>query len=470
MKKMSRVLSLFLMLAITVGTFGGTAAFATSNDNDYLIENGVLIGYSGSDTNVIIPDGVTEIADKAFSVPVASDTMFGEIYEGYPITSVKIPGSVKKIGEHAFDSCEQLTRVELSEGLTSIGYRAFYSCKNLNYINYPNSLTTIGDMAFGGCSSITAANFGSDLVSIGDSAFSDCEKLTSASGSNVTSLGGQAFQKCTNLSNVNFPNPALSCGNSVFIECTSLKSITLNGTKFGDTTFMDCGLSSLSVFHGLKLITPYMFQGNNFTNLIIPSTVTSIGEYAFGSYLQGCDYVIVPDSVTSIGTGAFSTDTKGGWTAITELSPGHIETAAPTYTTIYGVAGSAAEAYAKKSGNPFVAITREQANSGRISGGSFTLDTTNYTMAPGNTYQIGAKAAGMAGTTVKYYSSSSGVAGVTKLSNGNYQIKGMRPGTTYIMFDVMRGSVKVGHISVRVDVKKSVKQHGDAKRCTLQLN
>lgn len=99
--------------------------------------------------------------------------------------------------------------------------------------------------------------------------------------------------------------------------------------------------------------------------------------------------------------------------------------------------------------------------------GSFMIDTGSYTMAPGNIYQIGTKATGMESVAVQCYSSVSGVASVTKLKNGNYQIKGIKPGTTYIMFDIIKGRTKVGHLSMRVDVKKGVKQGGQPKVQTL---
>lgn len=52
-----------------------------SSNNDFEIENGVLVKYIGAGRDVVIPDGVTSIGDWAFSR-----------YEG--LTSVTIPDSV----------------------------------------------------------------------------------------------------------------------------------------------------------------------------------------------------------------------------------------------------------------------------------------------------------------------------------------------------------------------------------------
>ena len=62
-----------------------------SSNNDFEIENGVLVKYTGAGGDVVIPDGVTSIGDWAFSR-----------CEG--LTSVTMPDSVTSIEDHAF--CE----------------------------------------------------------------------------------------------------------------------------------------------------------------------------------------------------------------------------------------------------------------------------------------------------------------------------------------------------------------------------
>lgn len=65
---------------------------------DFIIEQGVLRQYSGNETEVVIPDCVTAIGDRAF-------------FQCTSLTSVIIPDSVTSIGQGAFLECSNLTSI-----------------------------------------------------------------------------------------------------------------------------------------------------------------------------------------------------------------------------------------------------------------------------------------------------------------------------------------------------------------------
>lgn len=88
-------------------------------------------------------------------------------------------------------------------------------------------------------------------------------------------------------------------------------------------------------------------------------------------------------------------------------------------------------------------------------------DTRSYQMAPGNVYGVKIQVEGSKfnQSDVKVYSSRDHIASVTKVTDTVYQIKGLAPGTAYIVAEI--GNT---HASVRVDVANGVKQGGEACR------
>jgi hypothetical protein len=98
-------------------------------------------------------------------------------------------------------------------------------------------------------------------------------------------------------------------------------------------------------------------------------------------------------------------------------------------------------------------------------GNAIVLDTLNYQMPIGGKYQIGLRLPRTKAASVKFYSTNSKTAAVTKMKNGNYQVDGKNVGTVWIMFDAYDGKNKfLAHASVRVDVKIGVRPRGDSTR------
>ena len=182
-------------------------------------------------TSITIPDSVTSIGDFAFSgctsltgVYISNISAWCSIkFEGYHsnplyyvhklylnnqlVTDLIIPDSVTSIGERAFDGCTSLTSITIPDSVTSIGGGAFSGCSSLTSITIPDSVKSIGKDAFSGCTSLTSITIPDSVTSIGDSAFSGCTSLTSITiPSGVTSIGEDAFSGCTSLTSAVFEN------------------------------------------------------------------------------------------------------------------------------------------------------------------------------------------------------------------------------------------------------------------------
>ncbi len=64
------------------------------------------------------------------------------------LEKVTIPGSVRSIGESAFEGLKKLKSVEIGDGVVTISRNAFADCPNLKKITIPDSVKTIHDSSF----------------------------------------------------------------------------------------------------------------------------------------------------------------------------------------------------------------------------------------------------------------------------------------------------------------------------------
>ena len=285
-------------------------------------------------TSVTIPNSVTSIGDSAFrycsgltSVEIPNSVKsigYQAFYGCSGLTSVTIPNSVTSIGYQAFSWCTGLTSVTIPNSVTSIDYQAFSDCAGLTSITIPDSVTSIGNYAFSGCTGLTSVTIGNGVTSIGNYAFYKCTGLTSITiPDSVTSIGYQAFSGCSGLTSITIPNSVTSIGKYAFSDCSGLTSITIpdSVTNIGNFAFSGCTglkgvyITDLAKWCAIKFgsydANPLYYTHNLYlngqlvTDLVIPNSVTSIGEYAF-SGCSGLTSVTISDSVTSIGEHAFS--------------------------------------------------------------------------------------------------------------------------------------------------------------------
>ena len=161
-------------------------------------------------------------------------------------------------------------------------------------------VTSIGNEVFFGCSELTSIEIPSSVTSIRDQAFSSCRGLTGIEiPSSVTKIGEAAFSGCSGLTSIN-----VEAGNEVYDSRDNCNAI-------------------------IKKATNTLIQGCK--NTKIPSSVTSIGYYAFYD-CSGLTGIEIPSSVTSIGDLAFwfcsglkdvyYTGTQEQWNAISFGSGG----------------------------------------------------------------------------------------------------------------------------------------------------
>ncbi len=317
--------------------------------------NGIYYNMNSDGTSVTVTYESTSYNSYSGSVTIPSQVTYnGETYDvtsiGYQafykcsgLTSVTIGNSVTSIGKDAFSGCSGLTKAEFAsiESLCKIEFKTsqyspclsnpLYYAHNL-YINgqevkdlvIPNSVTSIENFAFYGCSGLTSITIPSSVTSIGGLAFSNCTSLTSVTiGNSVTSIGNSAFSSCSGLTSVTIPNSVTSIGERAFYNCSGLTSVIIpNGvTSIGEDAFYYCSGLTKAEFASIESLCKISFEnysanplyyakhlyinGQEVIDLVIPNSVTSIGDYAFYR-CSGLTSVTIPSSVTIIGSQAFS--------------------------------------------------------------------------------------------------------------------------------------------------------------------
>lgn len=144
-----RIVSLGLCMALGTGAivspeYVGSPLMVlhASTENGFNItEDGVLVSYSGDQKEVVIPDTVVTIGEKAF---YNSD-----------ITKVTISKNVKLISSKAFCGCKKLESVEFEDcKLEEIDYYAFAYCEKLSNIVLPEKVKDISELVFAYCNSL----------------------------------------------------------------------------------------------------------------------------------------------------------------------------------------------------------------------------------------------------------------------------------------------------------------------------
>ena len=146
--------------------------------------------------SIVIPEGVTEIENEAFSncksletvsLPNSLERIYYDAFRNSNISSISIPAGVKYIYDDAFYGCENLSTITVSNG--NAKYDSRDNCNALietatntilrgsSSTVIPNSVTTIERNAFRGLK-IAKIVIPASVKKIGQWAFQDCKSLT----------------------------------------------------------------------------------------------------------------------------------------------------------------------------------------------------------------------------------------------------------------------------------------------------
>lgn len=298
--------------------------------------------------DVVIPSTVKAIAKNAFAdcvgltkinIPAAT-TIHVSSFKGCGLTGIAVDDS-----HPIYDSREDCNAIietntdklvlgcsatVIPEGVREIARGAFEHCKELETINIPQSVMAIETAAFS-ASGLKKVTLPDGLTSIESAVFSECEQLESVElPRNLKSICMSAFSKCRNLKAIDIPAGVEDISSSAFEECSSLAAIRfpegskvydaregINALVKGDTLLRGC--NGTVIPESVTAIGSGAFTDSVLSNLMIPKTVTRLGNWVF----RRCS---IKESI-SVEEGNPNYDSRGGCNAI-------IETA--TDTLLYG--------------------------------------------------------------------------------------------------------------------------------------
>lgn len=248
-------------------------------------------------TGFIIPRGVTTLGDNTFrgckalttigdDLPLGLTSIGKDCFNGCAFTSVVLPDGLLEIKDYAFTNCTSLTAIDIPDTVTYLGYYAFNGCSALTDVNITENSQIAGTWrgTFNNCKVLTEIYVPAGVTKFEYDVFSYCNAITSITIDEglLEITGGNNFRDCKALTSIKLPNTLTTIADNNFGGCTSLSEVRL-----GDSlTHLGAGNLTLKA---LKRV-------------YIPFTLTSIGTHLLG-------YTNVNDSslnITFIFTGSYA--------------------------------------------------------------------------------------------------------------------------------------------------------------------
>lgn len=313
---------------------------------------------------IVVPEGVVSIGSNAFygshvnyvDLPKNSlKELAGSAFYSCDIKGIEIPGSVGVINGSTFYG-SHMGWVILGEGITEVKDNAFFAT-NIGSLRLPSTMKTIGDGAFSSCSKLTSLTINNGLETVADNAFNNCNSLYkifsfaakmpkglensllpsgqyTSSGRTTYSVSdimknGTAFGIVKVRSDLNtwfdykgvryLPSQAGST-DLIAIDATYGKDdftvevpqkFTANGKNYNVKELGVYLLGGQTVMTKVNVTNPITVVPNGFANyamnlkeVSLPKTVVDLGQYCFAQ-TDSLATIDLPEGLTNIGVAAF---------------------------------------------------------------------------------------------------------------------------------------------------------------------
>ena len=301
---------------------------------DYGSRTAIVCSIDSEAENITIPT-TNSYDEQEFTVTEIEQWCFRDKEN---LKSVALYFPMERIPDCFFANCYNLETVILPESVESIDYQAFYGCEKLSSLDFlPKNVNSIGDEAFAGCTSLTEIVIKKG-IQYGNEVFNECSGVTSMTIEAIpdscnTNFG---YYGCDNLRTLRIEDsneplsvslPTDSPIEEAYIgrdlkqdysyypcpEFNSFPTQYLRSVTFGnEVTYVPSyifegasQLDSVTLGCNIKKIGSYAFYNSSLTSIVIPESVDSLYENAFGQN-TGLTSVTLPGSLEYIGAYCFS--------------------------------------------------------------------------------------------------------------------------------------------------------------------
>ncbi|MEG1923682.1 MAG: leucine-rich repeat domain-containing protein, partial [Clostridia bacterium] len=328
-------------------------------ENPFIINGTILSGYTGIGGDLVLPEGITEIANNALS-------------SNGSITSIIMPSSLIKIGEKAFAGCINLQRVIMPDSVLEIGESVFSSCGALNYIEFSKNITVIPDSTFEKCLLLQHFEISEKVTTLGNFAFCSSGLLEVVIPATVKDIGmytffesrlksivcyadiihamqtfgklldletvdfygkigsidGYDFSESAKVKVVNFHNDVATIENFTFDKMLALETVNFYGniSKISELAFNNCPILETVMFYkNIGTIEYSTYDNGNSSPFAGCPKLTKFSVSADNEFLTVDEYgVLYNKEMTHVIATAPSWDYDG-----TYVMPNTVETIAP---------------------------------------------------------------------------------------------------------------------------------------------
>ena len=236
------------------------------------------------------------------------------------------------------------TKIVIPESVNIVYHRFLQDCTNLTYVEYRstatryNATTGYATDIFSGCTSLERVTFNADITAFSARMFADCTALTTLDvydpetgavtenagvailPSSLTYIGDECFRKA-GIREVTVPASLEYLGDAknatttteVFVDCAALEKVILhdNLMLIGCDAFLNCkNLKTVQYYdaegvlvgkegtvtlpEGIKIVGESAFEQTGVEKVILPSSLTMVGRYAF----RGCTSLVYAEYLT----------------------------------------------------------------------------------------------------------------------------------------------------------------------------